>query len=434
MNHPFSAAHKEIIDSNTIVLVTAPDSTSITSLGSSTNYTLSVAITQYVAKATELKLYDTATINAGKAAADSTFQNNFSRLMSFMIDNAKGTLTYATAMAHTMFFNEVDGEVTSKTKVITIALIIDPIVILVLMVMFIPFILKVQSNLLKIYLHLCHFKDGEVRKWLEMCNNSTDDIKAPISRVKQIYGATSFDLNVIRNAAEAAAAQAAEEAKCKPCDTPDKTLPGATGQTIGTQHSTFDTSAQKQTEATTATGEAGAASETALRTKEEAVTERKQKMFSQMTREKTKTYLLYLLFFAAYIGAFRTADGIIFADICSETDTRLALFKMMSMRELNDLRSLFFLREEIRTNALVPYFFSILLAQTHFLVANDATETFTDLAFASEMDYSKSRAILVGSLSALRTYLGGMDYDKICVDIYSDANDISSICLPNEML
>eukprot|EP01022_Parablepharisma_sp_SALTPOND_P008802 TRINITY_DN1369_c0_g1_i1.p1 TRINITY_DN1369_c0_g1~~TRINITY_DN1369_c0_g1_i1.p1 ORF type:complete len:1592 (-),score=178.13 TRINITY_DN1369_c0_g1_i1:522-5297(-) len=420
MRHPFSAEHKQILQSQWIRFVEKPDPSSVTNTSATMNYTLPVAITQYVAKATELKQYNLTKVKLGADNTDKAFGNALDRLASFMIDNAKGTLTYYADKTKELFFSEFNNEIESKTRVITIALIVDPIVIILLMILFIPFILKVQSNLLKIYLHLCQFKDSDIRKWLEICNNSSSDIKSSITRIRKIYGNTSFE--VILNNNKEADNEPKANVKVKDTKAVHDEEQKQTSIVTTTQNQT-ETPLVKQSE----TGEE--ATDELIKSKEDVLSERKQKMFSQMTKEKTKAYLLYLLFFALYIGIFRTADGIVFSNLYDQTDTRLYLLRMISMREHNDIRSMFYLREELRLNQLIPFFESILLFSILIKLVNDAAGYYTDSAFESEMEYSKARAMLTGPLTPLREYLSRIDFDLVCEYVFTDKQNIDSILL-----
>ena len=84
-----------------------------------------------------------------------------------------------------------------------------------------------------------------------------------------------------------------------------------------------------------------------VETKDEVVSERKQKMFSRMTQEKTRTYMVYLLLLAVYVGIFRTADGFVFSSLYGETFMMTYLYQIMSARSQNDLLSQFYLREDL---------------------------------------------------------------------------------------
>ena len=197
MNQIYSQAHLDIINNNIIQFMDDPAPNSITNQPSYENYSLSVAITKYVAIGTELASYNATLISNGVSKASITDNQKLTRLMDYMINNGKGTLRYYVSKDQNYFYQEVSDEVTTEGYAITIALIADPIGIMFFLIMFIPFILKVQSSLLKIYLHLCQFKDGSIQKWLETCNSSAADIKASISQMRQIYIAENFEIKLL---------------------------------------------------------------------------------------------------------------------------------------------------------------------------------------------------------------------------------------------
>ncbi len=417
LNYKFDASRAAELDSELIQFVSTPDSSSQSNQVSTTNYTLVVALTQYVAKATELKGFDIQSIKKGQSAANSSFNSDFGRLMNYMITNGEGQLLYYTQASMNWYLDEFDDKRKSTYRAIYIVLIIDPIVIVILMMMFVPFILRVQSHLLKIYLHLCKFKENEVRNWLEACNNSANDIKASTAQIRKTYGTTTFDITVIRDGEERGAA---EESKAQPRV---ETTKNAHGTEEGKNQTTTPvgiTTTSKQTDdhlLQTEEEKQGLAE--MMRRKEDVLSERKQKMFSQMTRDKTKTYLLFLIFFATYIGTFRTADILVFSKIESDHNTMEDIFRVLVARDVYDALSYFMFREELRLNTGIN--------QTNERdIVISAVNTYVNGAFDSEMAYSQSRAKMTGALADLQTYTGDIDNDQLCTKVFpSDYDSLS---------
>ena len=350
MKHPYSAYHRSILAEPLVQFVEKPDQSSIYSKDSYTNYTIQLAITNYIAKGTQLKSFTYEFIKKGYAAATEDERMRFDRLMSFMIDNGKDTLKYYVGKTQQLFYEEVSDEITSKGKVSTIVLIVDPIVIILLLMMFVPFIFNVQSSLLRIYLHLCQFKDQDLMTWLEVCNNSATDIKASVTQIRKIYDDEVFEIklqdpNNINNQAQAKAKVDSQKSKKEAKE--DVTNDNNTNETNLTTNKKL---VGKDSEVTDEKKNTEEEAERLILTKDEAISERKQKMFSRMTREKTKTYLIYLFFFAVYIGVFRTADGFVFSSLYGDTDIRTYLSQIISSRSQSHVMSMFFLREQLKRN------------------------------------------------------------------------------------
>lgn len=356
MKHPFSQEHISILQSSCVMLTQLPDPSSVNKEITTNYYTPSVAINKYVAAATELNSYNLDTLRWGYVNSSSNTNASLTRLLNFMTINGKGTLTYYIDKTRTLFFKEVDDAFSSKSNIITITLIVDPVVILILLIMFIPFIFKVQSNLLKIYLHLCQFKDVDIRKWLEECNNSAIYIKASITRMKKIYEAQTFEVTIVTKEQEEKkvednkkpAQNAQEENKESAATGKDENLKSHDGIANTTEKTTEGALLKSQ----------GDDEDTAaiIKSKEDVVSERKQKMFSRMTKEKTKDYLFSLLGFTIYIGIFKTADALVFANLCSDTNSRTYFYRLLIDREKNDAMAMFFFREELLENKLQTYF------------------------------------------------------------------------------
>ncbi len=421
-----------------VQFVEKPDQSSVNLQDSYTNYTIALAITNYVAKGTQLKSFDHAFIRNGVKNASKDDNTRFDRLMSFMIDNGKNTLRYYVDKAQTLFFEEVSDEITSKGKVITITLIVDPIVIILLMVMFIPFILKVQSSLLKIYLHLCQFKESDIMAWLETCNNSAADIKASVTQIRKIYAEENFEVKLAEPVHAPTTMKGQDKVKAMDSPTEKKkegkeeragdngtreTTLHTTKKLVGTKGTENATEEKKNTEEET---------EQLILTKDEAISERKQKMFSRMTHEKTKTYLIYLFFFAVYIGIFRTADGFVFSSLYGDTDIRTYLYQVISSRSQNYISSMFFLREQLKRNVLLQDFeriFSFVLVKEHKqkIIGGNATSYYVEAAFDAEMKTSRVRAKLTGSLVDLKDFLNMVDTSGYCEYMFVVPADIQSM-------
>ncbi len=375
----FKPEHAAVINSPLVQFTMGPDKLSQTGDSTTENYTINVAIVQYVAKATELLQYDIASIRAGQSAANATFDYDIVRLFNFMILNGRGTLPYYGEIMYGWYNQEVTDEIDYRYSAILITIIIDPLILFALMVAFIPFILSVQTRLLQIYIHLCKFKESDVRSWLESCNNSVADIKASAAAIRKVYGNTSFDVNVSMFEEEEkkgsnmkstdrlgkgmhppAKKQPMEDTKenqhSQNTQQPVPTSTFAGGMTITNKETNDLLVSTGVVPAGEATDEEKSRLAEILRSKEDDVAERKQKIFSQITRQKTMTYLLYLAFFAIYIGAFRIADILVFMTVYNYNTTTLTLYSTLTNRYLSGLRAEVFFREEIYANTPMSYF------------------------------------------------------------------------------
>lgn len=345
MNTYFSSSQEAILLSPCVMIVEKPSTTSITGQSTNTNYSLSVAINKYVAEATQLQSYSVNDIKNG--LQNSTLYSSIDRLMSFMTDNGKGTLAYYADSYLQMFLQAALDSQDYDAKVITILLIVDPIVIVLLLILFIPFIFHVQTNLLKIYTHLCQFKDVDIHSWVEQCDSSSNDIKASITRMKKIFAAESFEIVILRDEDKKNINKKCEE---KPVAKHGKE------EEIGNQDTNQNTTLKSTESPLTKQSNDDEERLAMVQSKEEAVAERKQTMFYRMTKEKTKEYLILLLIFSIYIGIFRAADALVFSDAISQANSRRDYFNTIFSREKSHAMSMFFFREELLANNIQSYF------------------------------------------------------------------------------
>ena len=90
----YSTQHQDLLNMPIIVMEELPSFNSINQTPITTNYTLSVAITQYIAKGTVLLQYNPLTFQLGNNNIDALTNNSINRLMNYMIFNGRGTLLY----------------------------------------------------------------------------------------------------------------------------------------------------------------------------------------------------------------------------------------------------------------------------------------------------------------------------------------------------
>ncbi len=354
--HTYNAEHTAALRASVIPFVEDPDLLSQGNTPSVTNYSLSVAIAQYVAKATELKQFDLDSIRAGQAAASAAFNGKFVRLMDYMIRNVEGLFGPYLGDSMTWYLGEFDSNIAQVYKTIVVLTVVDPIVILLLMLMFVPFILRIQANLLWVCMHLCKFKGEDVRKWMEACNNAAEELRVSSSEMRAVYCRISFDITINPDpeSAEKPAADAIPTVTRLPGDaTKDTSVPeGDRTSLFASVAPTTPTNGITQTEDKLLSAESPAEEDKSRlleinRARENDVSERKQKIFSQMTRKRTWVYLAYLGIFGMYISVFRVADVCAFTQVYYDDLDFKNTFKAFVARELGDLNAEFYFREEL---------------------------------------------------------------------------------------
>lgn len=291
-----------------------------------TNDTIPVAITKYIARGTDLQSYSTIMIQNGFHNVDPLTNDTFNRLMSYMIENGRGSLLYYVRLFASYLYTDLANESDNKETVLEVALITDPVLIVILLLMFIPFILKVQSTMERIYLHICKFNEADIKKWLDACNNSAADLKASITSMQEIYRNEVFEINLADYDKKAKK----KEEKENQADTLQK-------QAENSQKANNDQKNDGEEESKTLVEQA----------MEITLSERKQKTFSQMSKEKTKTYLFYLIILVLYIGGFKIADGLLLQNLESEANKILATLSLFNRRIWDKTTAMLYFRENM---------------------------------------------------------------------------------------
>jgi len=412
----FSDKNRHIVEDPIIQFKELPKPGSMSSDTFYMNYTMTVAINQYVGKGTQLKQYSIKMIEDGAEFVDSDTDNAIYRMMRYMIDNGKGTLSYYMEKSFFNYLSDFEDEFKTKVSVLKIILITDPIVAIILLFMFIPFILKVQSSLQRIYLHLCQFHVADIKKWLDACNNSASDIKASITRMQRIYNEEVFEINPAdydkrtRMENEAAKMSANNDMK-KSLETPTNATQKTSPDVIPTPNK-------------------GAGDEEeegmVVQSQEAAISERKQRAFSEMSREKTKIYLGYLTFFILYIAAFKIADAVLLSYFYDDTYVKLSSIKLFNLRGWDQDNAVFFFRENLAENKIMSYF-ECIFSNMRFCLVPDATDHYVNEGFEREFDVSRKRSNLNGDLQPLKDLLNRLDSTEYCAVILHDPELLNRI-------
>ncbi len=418
---PFNEEHTAIFRSPLVQFSETPDLSSQTNSVSVVNYTLSAAIAQYVAKATQLQQFDLASIRAGQSVANSSFNNSVVRLLDFMITNMKGT--FSTYISSSMIWHnqEFDISLSNTYKSIVAVFIADPIVLFLLVLMFIPYILRVQANLLWVCMNLCKFKQGEVQTWLEACTSAANDLRATTSAMRGIYCKVSFDITVTVD-------PEIDSETGKPDSTPpaavlhgDATKAPLEGDQTGAFAAGDMSTTNKQTEDKFIPAKIGPTDEEKTRLleinsmRENEVNSRRQKVLSQLTKRRTRVYLFYLAIFGVYIAGFRAADLVVFTQLYYENLECEDTYKILAAREINDLKSEFYFREELIAGHPISG------------SAPDLVGFYLGVALKAELDYAQHRATLVsGLLANFATFLHKIDLDQFCENLFVDAGWIAN--------
>lgn len=339
---------------NPIIVIEDPSSiTSTTNKSLSTNYTLSVGITQYVAEGTQLSAFSVPFITAGYMNVDIKTNDTFNRLMNYMINNGLGTLSYFVNQYAILFYDCVNMNWNHLEYVYMVTLIVDPIIIIILLFLFIPFILQVQANLQRIYLHICQFNSADIKKWLDECNNSAIDIKASISRMQEIYIGETFEIN-----------PADYEKKVKEKEEHNK--PKEEEKNVNADKNTDaniklnEKTELKSNENANEEDPDGEATSLIDISKETSVSERKQSAFSQMSKDKTKSYIAYLVIFVIYIAAFKITDGVLLTYLDSGTQLKMSTLNLFYQRTWVQEKTRIFFHQNMVYNTITSYFDSMI--------------------------------------------------------------------------
>ena len=191
INHPFSSEHKELLLNYNVEII---DLIGTDEEPQISKYTLSTAIALYIAVGTKLKSFNLDDIRRGHLNAPTDLNSTINRLMEYMIINFRDSIETFVWKSYNYFPKEIEDEFNGDYVMNVIVLTVDPTISLLLLLMFVPFILNVQSSLKKIYTHLCELRSEEIKKWLEDCNNSFDMIKLSIKRIHELYHNQSFEI------------------------------------------------------------------------------------------------------------------------------------------------------------------------------------------------------------------------------------------------
>ena len=156
-----------------------------------TTYTYQNAINSYIASTTNFQSED-------EFLEKDDMNNNklLESLKYFLIENGKNSVRKMTLkMAKYLLSNSIDSFSKSKTTLIILGTIGSVFMIFVSLI-FLPYIMSVQMNIITLFEHICYMDSQEIRGFLESCNAFHKDIQSPYQQLSEIYKNENFEIEL----------------------------------------------------------------------------------------------------------------------------------------------------------------------------------------------------------------------------------------------
>ena len=157
--------------------------------------TFEIASTIYIAKITEISGKPDTFYSKGAVNADKRTVEHLLRTVYEVTENGKGDLKELSERSQKMFLDETIHISKYRQNRITIITICEAVFVLFALLLFVPYIIRLQNNILSIFLKVATIPHKDIKYLITVSNQFTQDLQAPANKLKLLFDLENFMLN-----------------------------------------------------------------------------------------------------------------------------------------------------------------------------------------------------------------------------------------------
>jgi hypothetical protein len=312
-----------------------------------------------------------------------SMRDSLERLQYYVVFNGKGSIREIAENSSEYFISEARDKFTSKRTLLYSLSCLGTGCVLLILVFFVPYIMKVQRSILRVFDHISGIRQSEIGKILDMCYIFKDEIEAPIARLRQKYEKEDFtkttdDLRREEKLKEEGDKKRSEKHKQLQGDGKAEATPGgrtpskkhgkrkAAGNDDDNDHTKdneqdADKSKDKSDEQTPRNSPSPNKNEAARAHKakeqdpeqeyfvltEERRAKAKKKLFSQITSAKRKGYICRLAVLFIFFAIFLLVDVFLLKAFYEQSVLGFDILGLLSSRQYTLMTAVLFYREDL---------------------------------------------------------------------------------------
>ncbi len=366
-SHSYSSAHENLVTNPAnLALWDMSDSGSTTSNYVSTNISFNVGVTNFIARATDISGISDAVIASGAAATNvsSSTKQTISQLKYYVMYNGENSLREIAEASARYFLSESIDDFNSSKALLYVFSCLGTGCVVLIVVFFVPYIMKVQKNILKVFDHISDIKHDEIRKILDMCYIFKDEIEAPIAKLKAIYDKEDFSMTTDELRKEQKAQKELDEKRKQKAKVLKKLTQKSQNDVTRDAEQENEDEEKKSQRAPlnpkskeNPDGHEEGKEENMMSSQdrekqyliltEERRTKAKKKLFSQITSSKRKGYIFRLAVFLIFFAIFLVVDVLLLKSFYEESVDAFDLLRLFSTRDYVLKTAVLFYREDL---------------------------------------------------------------------------------------
>jgi len=349
LDFPYSKKHNDLLFSISMSIWEIGDQLTEDSKSFSRT-SFSVGIIKFIARATDISGISNEIFYNGKTTST---ENTMTRLGYFVLYNCENQLRQIAEQSTKYYVEEGKESFNGDKLTLYVLSTLGASCMILILLFFIPYIMKVQRNILKAFDHISEISHREIKKILDVCYVFKNEIEAPAKKLTAIFKKEDFSVTTDQIEREEREKRVRQK-KHK-----------STTEMIRKLHKRTRKEYEEEEEKLKSNnGDENGGNENYekkyLVIMEERKIEAKKKIFSAITNSKRKGYILRLAILLAFFFIFLITDILLLRIYFREGSNSFDILQLFSVREYTLKTTVLFYREDLILHDSVQ-FKSILL-------------------------------------------------------------------------
>jgi len=359
--HPYSSVHTDLLN-NPKNLAIWDMTDSMNSQGEqrvSSNISFNIGVTNFIARSTDISGLKSEILAKGINSPNLTqsTKDSIQKLEFYVMYNGMNGLREIAELSAKYFLEESISDFEGNQKILYIVSCLGTGCVVLIVVFFVPYIMKVQRNILKVFDHMSDIRQEEIRKILDMCYIFKDEIEAPIAKLKAIYDKEDFAMTTDELRKEEKTKKEELEKKKRRQGILKKMTQKEVDNTRDNiddddedkkeEKSPLKNKKDEKSEQDAEKEQKQDAEKQYLLLTEERRTKAKKKLFSQITSSKRKGYIFRLAVFLIFFAIFLIVDVFLLKSFFEKSVDAFNIMGLFSRRSYMLRTAILFYREDL---------------------------------------------------------------------------------------
>lgn len=423
LDFPHSSEHTE--------LLTGPGSVTIWDIGeqldegskSFSTTSFSVGVTTFVARLTTISGIPSATFTAG-VSPDT--QKSVARLAYYALYNGETQLRKVAQLSTEYYIEEAKKSFNSDKAILYVFSSLGTGCMVLILFFFIPYIMKVQKSILKVFDHISEIPQGEIKKILDMCYVFKDEIEAPVEKLKAIYEKEDFAMTTDEMRKEERERKLRAEKNKSKTEMIKKLHRRKHKGEKEEEEEKLMARHKKSVDDTDESEKNGDDSEKKyLAIIEERKAAEKKKLFSIITNSKRKGYILRLTILLVFFVVFLITDILLLRIYFKDGNDGFDILRLLTSREYTLKTAVLFFRKDLQLHENVHFARTLAL---HPLGDNGLLISYMRSSFEKEKEFMDVTRYMVDSFPEMEEYVGLLNSNNSCAEY---ASSVEGFPFPN---